>query len=445
MDPNDPTPLRFPCHCGHRFALPADLAGDTIQCPACGILNDIPSLQDLRSYDADGTVLLRDDPSPRAEANRVADLAKTFSRRTDKDLRNTRADMAAVGAGPLQDTDVPDAIPLAPGGPSMPKPKRVAPKYDPETGELVRAIPVAPLPAGTVPADAIPVAKRPIDYATVGTNAPRFTLGRVMGELLMPVNMIVLLFTFLFYFSFLVVEGFFAPIIQYAGGHPRATNVLMAFFLLAHYANTIDDIGRNDQDELPRPLRGVGFADDVWGSFVAFAIGLVLCFTPAVALNGFGDRTAWPVTILLAGLGLIAFPAVLVTAVTAGTMNNLRPDRLLKTARAMGRSYVTALILWGLALPMFAFSLLDLFLLPEWFRAEHAWHINLNRLSIRLPVIGISIYFMHLACWHLALAYRRHHAAFGWVLQAHAFKHRAEDARHLAEARAKRVNRHTHA
>ncbi|HYE17500.1 MAG TPA: hypothetical protein VEA69_03595 [Tepidisphaeraceae bacterium] len=438
MDPNDPTPLRFPCHCGHRFALAADLAGDTIQCPACGILNDIPSLQELRSYDADGTVLLRDDPAPRVEANRVADLAKTFSRRTDKDLRNTRADLAAVGAGPLQDTDVPDAIPLAPGGPSVPKPKRVVPKYDPETGELVRAIPVAPLPADEVAAGAIPVAKRAIDYATVGTNAPRFTLGRVMVEMLMPVNMIVLLFTFLFYFFFLIVEGFFGPIIMYAGGHPRAANVLMAFFLLAHYANTIDDIGRNDQDELPRPLRGVGLADDVWGSFVSFAAAIVLCFTPAMFLNAFGDRSAWPLTILLAGAGLIAFPAVLITTVTAGTMNNLRPDRVLRTARAMGRSYVTALILWGLALPMFAFSLFDLFLLPEWFRAEHPNVIYMNLLGIRLPAIGLSIYFMHLACWHLGLAYRRHSAGFGWVLQAHAFKHRAEDARHLAEARAKR-------
>ena len=39
--------ISFACRCKHRFSLPDDQAGGIIQCPDCGRLNDVPTLDDL--------------------------------------------------------------------------------------------------------------------------------------------------------------------------------------------------------------------------------------------------------------------------------------------------------------------------------------------------------------------------------------------------------------
>jgi len=407
------------------------MAAGTIQCPHCGLLCDIPTLEDLHATAEDGTLLFRETPEP-SRPQRVADLARSFSRRTDKDLRASHLDLTAVGPGPLAD-DRAGAT-----GPSVPTSPRSAPRYDPETGQLVRPIELAADPVEHFDQNDIPVARRAIDYAT-GENARRISLPHVMLELLMPVNFVVMLFTFLFYFAFMVLEGLVGGILVYAGGHPKTTNLLAAFFLVAHYVNTVDDIGPNEQDELPRPLRGVGWGEDLWGSFVHFAIAFMICFGPALVVQSWlGAERALPLILFLMLLGLLLFPAALLIAITSGTLNNLRPDRIFQTARTMGRSYLTALLLWGIAFPLFAFSLLDLFLLPEFIRAQYPNVIYLNLPSVRLPAIGLSIYFMHLACWHLGLCYRRFHAHFPWVLQRHISTRAADQARQAAEARARR-------
>jgi len=410
-----------------------DMAAGTIQCPDCGLLCDIPTLEDLHATAEDGTLRLRETPS-HAEPQRVADLARTFSRRTDKDLRASHNDLAAVGPGPLSDEF---AIPLA--GPSVPNSPRSKPKYDPETGELIRPLDLIKPPAEHEAQAHIPVAKRAIDYAS-GENARKTSIPHVMVELLMPVNVVVMLFTFFFYFAFLVLEGFAGPILVYGGAHPKTISLFAAFFLMAHYVNTIDDIGPNELDDLPRPLRGVSWGEDLWGSFIHFMIAAMLCFGPAMLIQSWLEpQSAFPFTILLLGAGFLLFPVALLTSVTSGTLNNLRPDRLIATARAMGRSYITALLLWAIALPLFALSLIDRFLVPEFIRAEHhSIDTFLNLPSVRLPAIGLSIYFMHLACWHLGLTYRRYHAHFPWVHQRHISTRASEEARRAAEVRALR-------
>ncbi len=50
--------IKFPCKCGNVFNLTDDMAGGMLQCPRCGLLNDIPTLGELANLSEDGTVKL---------------------------------------------------------------------------------------------------------------------------------------------------------------------------------------------------------------------------------------------------------------------------------------------------------------------------------------------------------------------------------------------------
>jgi len=36
-----------------------------------------------------------------------------------------------------------------------------------------------------------------------------------------------------------------------------------------------------------------------------------------------------------------------------------------------------------------------------------------------LPIMMITVYFLHFFCWHLGLMYRQNHAQFPWLAQRH--------------------------
>jgi hypothetical protein len=78
-------------------------AGGVVQCPKCGLLNDIPTLSDLDAITDDGTYKL--DANPRqAELDRLAKLQRAFAKeRTDEegediDLRISMDQIMNVGA-----------------------------------------------------------------------------------------------------------------------------------------------------------------------------------------------------------------------------------------------------------------------------------------------------------------------------------------------------------
>lgn len=417
------TSIRFPCHCGHRFDLPVDQAGGTIQCPACGLLVDIPTLADLQSMAADGTLRIQDKAQTAAKPPPANPAA--FSRSTDKDLRNTYDDIVAVG---VDESELP--LKLAPGVPAA---RRLPPKYDPVTGDLVRPIEIAnpPAPGEGGP---IPVARHAVGYAS-GENARYFSLFRIMGELFMPANMFVMLFTFAFCFAWNFLGGFLGMVLAYAGTEPKLVNIPMAFFLMAHYVNTIDETGPTHVDELPRPLRAVAWGEDIWGSFVQFSIALMISFAPAVLLGMVLPVEFRPMAWLIGAVCFLIFPAAILTAATSGTLNNLRYDRLIRTARASGWSYIASLLIWAVALPLFVFSIAGELAIPKRLRDEFDWMSWLSRPYIFLPIWGISVYFMHLACWHLGLMYRNHYEKFEWVLQRHVSTRREEELRQAREAR----------
>lgn len=424
--------IDFSCACGYQFSVPGDMAGESLQCPECLRLVDVPTLSDLQGMEQDGTIKLAEKPAEEKTAELNTDFLPRLKERVEEvdeyDLRPTADDIirAGVEAIPLKDED---------------EVRPATPKYDPETGELVRPLVVKK----DVPvAEAAPVAPV-INYAAVeygGGVSP----WRVPLELLMPGNITVLVVLFVVHMLNQVVA------LMVAGGFILLlpAGAIVVFAIIAHYANIIDEVGRNERDELPTPLRGLSWSEDIWHPFVSFAMALTLCYGPAV----WAAKTSLWAAGGVALLGSVAFPAVFLTTAASGSTWNLSPDRLLGVIRICGWPYVFMVLLWLVAGVMYAVASLGVtahaisLLLPSGMVPKAA-------IIAAYPMLLTAIYLMHLFAWYEGLLYRAHYAKFPWVLQRHTptlseadkklRQHRAEQlrkkqlARQQAEAQAKPV------
>jgi hypothetical protein len=298
--------IKFPCHCGHQFTFEDDMAGRQVQCPDCGRLNDIPSLDDLRNISEDGTYKLDSAPALQ-EPGRFQRLHHVYARqKTDAlgeeiDLRVTPEEIAAAGA---------PEIPLVAAGSTPPPP--VAPRYDPETGERIRELPVLHDHPPENPAN-IPMAKTALDYAMRNRARPTQLL-RPLLELFMPVNLIVMLFVLIAQ----VIAGTIPLAVLFITLTMGVTAMLLVFLVLplllvcgvgvvAHYANVIEDIGPDDRDELPRFLRNMSIREDVWRPCVNFMAALICCFWPVLVLWHFDPTSHWSGLILTLALIVARF------------------------------------------------------------------------------------------------------------------------------------------
>ena len=231
--------IQFPCQCGHRFTFPDNQAGGVVQCPDCRRLNDIPTLGDLAAIAPDGTYTF-DKPAPKT-GNPLGEMVQVFGRdKLDskghpKDFRNTMDDIRAAGV---------NEIPVAAAG----NPLRVGPKYDPTTGDLLRPIEIVP-PAASRAGTGIGPA-RPIGYATADV-VHRIGPARVLLELCMPANAVVMSFIFLFH---LLAQGMMLLflLLKFLG----VGLIVVAVILIAHYGCVVEETGPNECDELPRPAHG---------------------------------------------------------------------------------------------------------------------------------------------------------------------------------------------
>jgi hypothetical protein len=399
--------IKFPCRCSHPFTLDDDMAGGMVQCPKCGLLNDVPTLSDLPSIRPDGTIELDlapiDDSKKRlAELNEVFTPNRVDEEGHEKDLRLTMEDFKIAGDDPdLADPALPTRAP--------------PPRYDPITGELIRAIDVKREPDDVDPEE-IPLATKAIDYARLDMDQTMSAV-QIPMRLLEPMNMIVILFVFMAHVvPFMLMQ--LAPI-----GWMLAVPLLIFLWplVLGHYAVVVDEIGPEQRDELPRPLRNVSFYDDMWGPFVSMVMSLGICFGPFFMVAG--SRTMPPqiqpfAMIVLAIFGVIFFPAILLTVATSGTMLNLRPDRVLGVIKKSGGQYwiaVFALLLAGsVYIPAIQAGHIIYLQLLQFF------HVPID-LFTHAPVtyvaLATGIILMHGFCWYLGLIYRAHHDRFPWVLQ----------------------------
>lgn len=416
--------IRFACLCTHRLEVDPDLAGGMVQCPRCGRLNDVPTLSDLPHLSDDGTYKIEVE-RPKDDPIRLAELSIIYSKGTvdpDGDVIDLRIPAGELGpaqdAPPAAEEAGGDVIPLVGEAPEPKRPSRPAPRYDPETGEMIRPVELKVTEEDTLDPTSIPLARATIGYAT-GDAARRVTPGGVLVQLLMPVNVAVMGFIFvthvlLQFTAMIVLSGMYLVLIA---------PVILAMVLIAHYGNVVDDVGPQDHDELPRPLRGVSISDDLWMPFVHVVFALAVCFLPAAAVGAQTVDVLPPavraaLVVALLAVGVFVLPAVLLTATTSGTMINLRPDRLLGTIRACGSRYVVAVLAAAVAVVVYGVGMVA---------ADYAFVRILGgaqgpmpvwaHWAIGYPLLSAGIYLAHFFCWFLGLLYREHHAKFPWVLQ----------------------------
>jgi hypothetical protein len=412
------------------FEVPMDLAGGTIQCPQCHVLADIPSLSDLPNLNPDGTFAF-EDPEALPDPFTAGDLHKALTNRTtdshgrEKDLRMKVEHLQTVGVeeGPI----------------------RVVPRYDPETGELIRPLPLkdeAPIPVlaiatevdedsvdhldqAAVPMPVIPLPdpgpSKSLGYA-VGLTRKVVTMGTIGIELFMPANLAVMFFAYICY-----VLGYFATLGMATYTERFLVKVqpflllnIPMWLLLSHLGCVLEEIGPDAVDELPRPLRYFSFGDDIWNPAFRCTMAIVLCFAPLCVghalLNPLNPMTM-PINLSLGLLGAFFFPAIVLTTVTGTTILNLRPDRVAAVIRLAGMQYFASVMLFALAAIPSVYYLGNELLFPQKLTAP-LFGI-LERPGVMLLMLALTVYFLHLFAWHLGLIYRNGHDDYPWLAQRH--------------------------
>ena len=395
--------IEFPCHCGYAFSVPEELAGGSLQCPECHWLNEVPTLGDLESILPDGTYVM-DKPKP-IPPEQLAKTFRAFSRSTHDDtgqpidLRTSHDDLRNVGVKEPAEK----AHPL-----------QTAPKYDPETGELVR--PLGVILREEDRGEAIPMAKAAIGYAQPGLS-DRVHLFHIYLDLFRPTNTIVMLFIFLFHILLQIMLFTLGMLIPLAG------MLFLTIALIAHYGCIVQDVGREEKDEIPRPLRDLNMSDDLWWPFCNMVATMMLCYGPAFIASIYleeGTRQRLFAFGSLMMLGTLLVPAVMLTLLTGGSVLNLRPDRILGLIRQAGAIYILLVIAWVVAAFVYSNGVLSFYVAVMYGLVVKnslitKWHwIG----SVTMLVSGM--YLMHAFCWQLGLLYRAKHATFPWVFQQHA-------------------------
>jgi hypothetical protein len=297
------------------------------------------------------------------------------------------------------------------------------PQYDPLTGELIRPIDIKKDP-NDEPRTVMPM--------PIGANSRALEYERALakpvgfGELalkmiIQPGNLLVMIIVLIMH---LLVQP--ANVTVLGLGLWLGLPIFLAgvVFFLSHYANVVEDAGPGERDELPRPLRDASLYDDIWHPFVNFAGAMMICFWPTFI--------AWKLKAPIPAIGAIAmvgaffFPAVLLTLVTSGALENMRPDRVMGVIGAIGTPYIllvsvmfAALTCYFVGLWRMQFDCLLLFIpgssVPFFKQAVPWWFGS----YFMYPAFLGGIYLMHFACWSLGAMYRLHHDQFPWVMQRH--------------------------
>ncbi len=395
--------IRFPCRCGHVLEVPDDLAAGDAQCPACGLLNTVPTLNDAKvGLGDDGTYTFDIDDTEKAQqdrTDRLRSLHRAFTRNTtaadgsEIDNRISIDELALAGEIPLADEKLHER-----------------PKYDPITGERIRPLEIKQDDGPST--DEIPMARAAITYAA-GTQKPGSIAG-VMHLLTSPGNLAVLgvmLIMHLFVLGIMVASATFI----FAG----VVAILLMIGVIAHFANIIDEVGPRDMDELPRPFRDLAIAEDIFWPLIHMLTSFAIAFWPLgylarkFDLPPIANLIVVAITLLWA---VVTLPALLVTTTTSGTFLNLRPDRVLGVIRAGGPTYIWLCILGVAAVASYGFGFVGV---GTWMGkgtgSSPAW----THTSISFPLWTVGIFLMHLFCYQLGLYYREHHNSFNWAYQRH--------------------------
>jgi hypothetical protein len=392
--------IKFTCHCNYVFEVPEEMAGRQVQCPNCHRLVDVPTSDELAELSEDGTFRM-DTPVDR-DSGHFKEMRKVFAKdKVDEngveiDLRQTRDQLAAAGT----EDDI-FAFEHQP----------TAPKYDPETGELIRPLDIVDDPTIAPHPSQVPMATNTLNYASPAHqgDVPYSPLARLLN----PVNLVTLFFVLLFHVFF-----FFTAIVPLLS---VLAIVVVGPAIVAHYANVIEEIGIEECDELPRFLRHFNFVEDIWIPFAHVLLAWIICFGPAEIFSMVWAHYGWSlaggisVRLILDIAGLIFFPAVVLTTTTSGSFVNLRPDRVLSVISVIGPRYAFLVILHAVAFVFYILGMvvppLQVFLFIMRSRYQSPAYISL----VACGLLVVAIFLMHYFAWLLGLAYRRLHRRFHWA------------------------------
>ena len=422
--------IRFVCTCGDVMEVPAELAGDALQCPNCKRLVDVPALSDVDAFDADGTVKLF---TPDAAPSSLSEKMRVFSH--TQDLRGSVASYAHQHDA---DADADDAL----SGPRPPT--RVAPRYDPETGERVTEIELAPpdpalrvLPAN--PAD-IPVAKQAVNYATavtpVADNTYDFTAPplRWWSAPLRIVSGTSLLTMFFVFAAHVLIHWML--LIPFLNIMLALLALLIALALTAHYCNVMQDVGPDGRDQLPVLLRNVSFSEDFVAPLFNLCVACLLCFGPLLILlmtmgHEWTRGHPW-IWMTLFAIGTAFFPAAIFTAVCSGATENMLPHRVASVITASPNRYMLVLAAFVSASAAYFTAIAgigwtSLNIITSAMSPNAMSNFVLRTIGLYL-VFMLAIYLMHLSAVWMGLMYRTHYAQFNWVLQRHEPVNRGKNA-----------------
>jgi hypothetical protein len=403
--------IQFPCRCKHVFEFPDDMAGKQVQCPNCQLLVDVPTLDELSQLSEDGTFRVAA-PPPGRSPEQIHDMLRTYSRRkvdengVDLDLRQTSDEIAAAGTNePIDDFE------------NFP----TAPKYDPETGELLRPLQIRPDDSIAPHPSQIPLAQTTLNYAPPDPNANP-SVFRPLLQLLTPINLAAMFFVLLAHL-FVILAAVIPYLVVFA-------TLGCGAGLIAHYANVIEDVGLEERNELPRFLRQFDIIDDLWLPFCRVFLAWMVCFGPGRvvwtiwAIENWPVRTLYPISFALDAIGLVFFPVVVLTTVTSGSVLNLRPDRLLGTIAQIGPRYAYMVLLYAVAITVYFFgifnSLWHVLSVYAFMVSRTAIHATppkswFDTLGAAYEMLIVGIFLMHYFAWLLGLAYRAGHDKFPWV------------------------------
>jgi hypothetical protein len=388
--------IKFFCRrCGYEFSVESAMAGKEIQCPKCGVLADVPTLGELEQIGADGTYRVK--PSEVIpEPHHLEEMARAMGRHRDE-------------TGEALDMRYP--VQAAEGGAGVPdQPEAVRPRYDPESGELITPIDLVPVPEKPNPAS-IPMAQPVLQYAHGETARVAIRPVAVAGQLLHPANLTAMFFVLLIQLLGVVIVMFPMPGIWLL---LMPVTLVGTVFVMAHFANVIEEVGPEERDDLPRLLRNASPGEDVWLPFVRFFLALLYCYAPMFIAMQLPMPTwlALRFALALGGVGTFLFPAVLLTATTSGAVVNLRPDRPWRMIGILGVRYFLVVGLFMATVGVYSIGLLGVmrFTIAGYPRFLFRWPVNY--------VLLISGIFMaHYFCWILGLMWRGWHKEFPWVLQ----------------------------